>query len=328
VAFTKLKVQSFSNKTFFFLVKKNLKKLINLMKFSIYFLYCNLIAAVLTYNDNDNIFAKSKSIDGSNVEKENIFVAAFPFGWKPDGKNKFYGSSVESASESEDFEESEKQIRIKVISYYKTTTITSTRGITITKTTIPRVTHISDKEKFFPASTQTKDSNETLRPTTKNESILPKTNVLHTDKFHIFTNTKTENMALKEDLHITEGRIYETTTMWNSPETWNSYPFMTTEGVFEPIFSLQPHTNSSTRLTTQTSSKLHLSSFDQFKTSTYYGNRTFIESKLYSNSITSRNGTFNSSGISTSQNNGNSNDAYWGSFIGLIFAVCSGIILI
>lgn len=213
--------------------------------------------------------------------------------------------NADSNQEIVDFEKRDEVTSVRHVTRYTTTTVTSTHGITITKTAEPHVkSNIHTNEKFFPPTTTIEQ---------KNESIIE-------------TTTTQPETILSSTLAVSEKTVDPTTTTsWGVPETWNSYPFTKTENVFDPIFSSPPaYTNSSIESTTP-----YLSSSNGFITSSYYGNKTTIKtSTTFNNSTYTKTKESNNTSILTSSNIGNAPNNYWGSLMGLVFAVCSGVILI
>lgn len=259
---------------------------------------------------------------------------------------------------------------IKVITYYTTTTVTSTHGVTITHTDHPEPTN-HYKEHVEPTELpSTTDFDTTLQTTThvpfifstsKDDEILEETPTLTVtepvpDVTYTATLTETEKTSCESSTTIYEhpvpppettsvpeteyetteassSEIIETTTSdWTVPETWNSYPFTTTETNFGPVYSSHPiYMNTTTTADISTIDSTTYSTFNQFHTSLYGNDTDKVNNgtKPSEGSIFTRTRMSNmTTNVTTSENAGNGEHAYLGSLCGLIFVFVSGIILI
>ena len=262
---------------------------------------------------------------------------------------------------------------VTVITYYTTTTVTSTHPITITHTVSPS----ANKEKAFPpvmksneeplysgttsvkepfvfttsipehSHTNNKEElNDLLDVTTTTEVILNEKVPQTTD---CSTTSASEATSMAPSLPsdelksrhtpaptLTYNTDTESSTVWTVPETWNSYPFSTIEDNFGPISTPVTYMNDTATDEIETATfpatTMSQSSFEQFKTTLYYGNTTTTvytnsTSKAPEGSIFTRTKSANGTGVSTSLNAANAN-GYWGSAFALVFAVFSGVIMI
>lgn len=122
-----------------------------------------------------------------------------------------------------------------------------------------------------------------------------------------------------------EGNV---TTEWSVPETWNSYPFTSTDGLYFEIPAPYQNLSSADLMTSLTFSNSTIQSMTF--TASYFGNSTAISKSTDADgSIYTRTKVGNLS-VVTSENVGNNvqNGGYWASVSALVFAVLSGFILI
>lgn len=250
-----------------------------------------------------------------------------------------------------------------ILTIYTTTTVTSVHGVTITQTADATTTH---NEKWVPTPTTDSHNDEIDGHYTEggnDESSQPATSTDHepfTFTTPVTTHEQWENPHTESDVvskteheiptntwttdiitstHGVEEKPTETladytnkTSVWTSPESWNSYPFSTTETehVEEPTTLHLTFENTTIPVTsTSAHPSSRFSSFKQFHTTSSFNNTLSSKSSKGSDeSIYTRTKVTNASRMTTSENLAHSQGGYWASLFGLILAVFSGVILI
>lgn len=283
------------------------------------------------------------------------------------GTDHFLFVGVGSVGSGPQMEKRDVDISTSIMTIYTTTTVTSVHGVTVTQTANPNETHeenwktspiattthshanegnerhedkgsgntedaISTKSEhlvFTTSSITNEDSQKQITGTEGAPTLLPET-----PSENWISETITSTHEIEEKPSETLGDFASETTVWTSPESWNSYPFSTTETEYveQPAASsFLTFENATSHVISSSAKPLStFSSFEQFHTSSFYKNRTesSVSSKKLDESIYTRTKVTNVSKVTTSENIAHSQGGYWVSIFGLILAVFSGVILI